>query len=192
MSDVTLSVELVARVDRIESTLAIQQLPIRYALAVDGRDIDAWLALFVEDVDCGALGKGRDKLRSFIEPALKTFYRSQHLICGHQIDFIDADHAKGAVYCRAEHEDGDRWIVMAICYFDTYARRDGHWYFVRRKDRHWYASDALARPTGPAFTQWQGRDVPDETLPREFPQWKHFWLRSGSEAEHAVTQHPVT
>ena len=42
---------LLARIDRIESTLAIQQLPIRYALAVDGRDIDAWLALFVDDVD---------------------------------------------------------------------------------------------------------------------------------------------
>ena len=51
---------LIERLDRIESHLAIQQLPSRYALAVDARDLDAWLDLFVEDVDCGRHGKGRE------------------------------------------------------------------------------------------------------------------------------------
>ena len=41
---------LAERLDRIESQLAIGQLPIRYALAVDARDVDAWLELFVPDV----------------------------------------------------------------------------------------------------------------------------------------------
>ena len=99
--------DLLARIDRIESYQAIQQLPIRYALAVDGRDIDAWLNLFIDDVDCGRRGKGREALKSYIAPAVQNFYRSQHLICGHRIDFVDADHATGEVYCRAEHEDGD-------------------------------------------------------------------------------------
>jgi hypothetical protein len=85
--------ELLSRIDRIESMLAIQQLPIRYALAVDGRDIDAWIGLFVEDVDCGPAGKGREALRTTIEQPLTTFYRSIHLICGHQLEFTDADHA---------------------------------------------------------------------------------------------------
>ena len=97
---------LSARLDRIESTLAIQQLPIRYALAVDGRDIETWLSLFVPDVDCGRHGTGRKALRATIEPALRGFYRSIHFICGHSIEFADADSAHGHVYCRAEHEDG--------------------------------------------------------------------------------------
>lgn len=42
--------ELLRRIDRIESYQAIQQLPIRYAIAVDSRDLDAWVNLFVEDV----------------------------------------------------------------------------------------------------------------------------------------------
>src|SRR5690348_8154994 len=95
--------DLSARIDRIESTLAIQQLPVRYALAVDGRDIDAWVNLFVGDVNCGRHGTGRKALADYIEPLISTFYRSQHLICGHRIEFVDADNAKGQVYCRAEH-----------------------------------------------------------------------------------------
>jgi hypothetical protein len=167
---------LESRIDRIESTLAIQQLPIRYALAVDGRDIDAWLGLFVPDVDCGRHGRGRDALRGTIEPELRRFYRSIHLICGHHIEFDDEDHAHGHVYCRAEHEDGEKWIVMAICYVDQYARRDGAWYFVRRREQHWYAMDALDRP-GVPFQRWAGHDVPPK-LPAAFPTWATFWQQS--------------
>lgn len=167
--------DLTDRIDRIESKLAIQQLPIRYAMAIDGRDIEQWVRLFVPDVDCGRYGKGRDTLKSFITPALSQFYRSVHMICGHRIDFIDADHANGAVYCRAEHEDGSSWVVMAICYFDTYERRDGEWFFVRRKEKHWYAADQLARPSGPDFSDWPGHPIPQPTLPGDFPTWRGFW-----------------
>jgi hypothetical protein len=42
------------RLERIESTLAIQQLPARYALAVDSRNLDDLVALFAVDVDADA------------------------------------------------------------------------------------------------------------------------------------------
>lgn len=183
--------DLEARIDRIEAMQAIQQLPIRYALAVDGRDIDGWVGLFVEDVDCGRFGKGRDALKSFIAPTVANFYRSVHLICGHRIDFVDADNATGAVYCRAEHEDGDKWVNMAICYFDTYARREGVWYFVRRREKHWYAAEALERPHGPNFSNWPGQDIPEPTLPGSFPTWADFWTQAGDEKRDLRTHYPV-
>jgi len=65
--------DIEARLDRVESTFAIQQLPIRYALAVDGRDVDSWVNLFVADVNCGSYGTGRDALRTFIDPCLRIF-----------------------------------------------------------------------------------------------------------------------
>lgn len=166
---------LLARIDRIESMQAIGQLPIRYALAVDGRDLDAWTALFVEDVHCGRHGNGRNVLRTLIEPELRRFYRSIHQICGHRIDFDDADHAHGTVYCRAEHEVGDEWIVMAIAYFDTYARVDGQWYFVRRREKHWYSVDLLARPAAP-FHRWPDNGA-SPLLPGDFASWADFWDR---------------
>lgn len=161
------------RLDRIESSLAIQQLPVRYALAVDGRDLAAWLSLFPESVDCGRNGRGREALRGLIEPSLSTFYRSIHQICGHEYHFIDDHHAAGHVYCRAEHEDGDRWVVMAICYFDEYVREEGRWYFSRRRERHWYSSDIVDRPRAP-FHDWPAHDAPP-TLPQAFPTWRLFW-----------------
>ncbi len=181
--------DLLGRLDRVESTLAIQQLPIRYALAVDGRDIDAWIGLFIEDVDCGPAGRGREALRTTIEPPLATFYRSIHQICGHRIEFTDADHAAGQVYCRAEHEAGGQWIVMAICYFDDYERRGGDWFFTRRRERHWYSKDAQSRPA-PPFQDWAAH-TGQPKLPAAFPSWSAFWDKVDPDQVSALTPEPV-
>ncbi|MGO9512660.1 MAG: nuclear transport factor 2 family protein [Steroidobacteraceae bacterium] len=170
--------DLFKRLDRIESQLAIQQLPMRYALAIDSRDLDAWVQLFVEDVDCGSHGVGRDALKRFIDPNVRTFYRSHHQICGQVVDFIDDDHATGKVYCRAEHEARGQWIVMAICYFDTYERRHGRWFFVKRSEKHWYSTDILERPTGPNFQRWDLWRDRKPALPHFFPTWRSFWEKS--------------
>jgi hypothetical protein len=186
MSDIA---DLARRLDRVESELAIQQLVARYALAVDSRDLDSWVSLFVPDVDCGSHGKGREALREFIDPAVRTFYRSVHQICGHVIELIDALHAKGTVYCRAEHEASGKWVVMAICYFDTYERREGHWYFLKRSEKHWYSSDILERPGEPEFQNWAAWKDRKPTLPQQFPTWKKFWERTApSELKTLSTQ----
>ena len=122
-----MSDDLAERLERVESRLAIGQLPIRYAMAIDARDVDTWVSLFIPDVQVGRDVFGHDALRAQIDPLLRTFGRSVHQICGHRIELDDADtdRATGATYCRAEHEVDDRWIVMAICYFDDYQRVDG-------------------------------------------------------------------
>lgn len=181
--------DLLHRVDRIESHLAIQQLPIRYAFAVDARDIDSWVSLFIEDVNCGKAGKGREALRGMITPALTTFYRSIHAICGHRIEFVDDNHATGQVYCRAEHEDRGQWIVMGICYFDEYERREGQWFFTRRRERHWYSVDATERP-GVPFQRWPGHEQ-EPTLPGAFPTWIPFWNAVNADDIAQLTDLPL-
>ncbi|KKW91836.1 nuclear transport factor 2 family protein [Sphingobium chungbukense] len=180
--------ELEARIDRLESLAAIQQLPIRYAIAVDSRDMDAWVDLFIPDVYCGRRGSGRDVLKSIITPAVRTFYRSIHQICGHRVEFDDADHAHGVVYCRAEHEDDGKWVVMAIAYFDTYERRDGEWFFVRRREKHWYSADWQERPAAP-FTGWAGHDNPPD-LPQDFDSWAPFWAEVDGHEISRLTDQP--
>ncbi len=167
---------LAGRVERVEAHLAIQQLAIRYAMAVDARDMEAWVGCFRPDVDMGRHGTGREALRRYLDPMVRRFYRSVHQICGHRIEFAGhggPDRATGAVYCRAEHEVGDEWIVMAICYFDEYARVEGEWFFSRRRERHWYAADAVRTPQSVGFTGWAGSAVP--ALPGEFGSWARFW-----------------
>lgn len=172
-----MSTNLERRIERLESIQAIQELACRYAQAVDARDLDTWLALFIDDVDCGRRGKGREALRGFIEPAVKEFYRSVHHVTGHVIDFQDADNATGRCYGRAEHEVGDQWIVQACCYFDTYQRREGRWYFVKRDEDFFYTADVLERPQDPNFRRWPGPDPrhqPGMMLTRH-RTWADFW-----------------
>lgn len=186
---------LLTRLERVEAQLAIGQLPARYALAVDSRDLEGLTALFVEDVDCGRWGRGREALQAYYaaEPVLQAFYRCVHQICGQTLDFQDSDHATGTVYCRAEHEDGDHWVVMAICYFDHYERRDGHWYFARRDERHWYSTDWLQRPGAPRWQNWPGKYSGERFQPRlpdSFPTWQGFWSRTSPQQRASVTRQP--
>lgn len=168
-----------ARLARLEAQWEIGQLPIRYALAVDRRDIDAWTQLFVPDVELGRYGSGRGALKAYIEPQVRWFYRSVHLICGHRIelgpDGSDGPvRARGSVYCRAEHEVGDRWIVMAIRYDDDYRRVDGEWLFERRREHHWYAADITEHPQAVGFDSWGTAGRPP-ALPSIDPEWDTFW-----------------
>jgi 3-phenylpropionate/cinnamic acid dioxygenase small subunit len=165
--------ELADRIQRIQDTLDIQQLAVRYAMAVDERDIDAWLELFPPDVRVGRDITGREALRDFIVPQVQLFYRSVHQIVGHRIELLSADRATGAVYCRAEHEVGDRWIVIAIRYDDEYQKIDGKWYFARRKDKHWYEADLVARPQDVAFSGWP--DAPSRPRVPDSASWTSFW-----------------
>jgi ketosteroid isomerase-like protein len=195
MSDATgspASDELAARLDRVESELAIRQLPARYALAVDSRDLEALGELFVADVDNGAAGRGRDALRRWFGQVLTHFYRSMHLVSGHVIDFQDADHATGSVYCRAEHEDGGNWVVMTMIYQDEYRRDDGRWCFVGRRLQPWYAADMFERPQeGGTFSRWPGAEPPHRIrLPQEFATWEPFWTAAGEPVRGSRTSAP--
>lgn len=188
--------DLETRLARIEAQLAIQQLPARYALAVDARDLDALVALFVDDVQCGRWGNGRAALKEYYASGtiLKGFYRSIHQVCGHTIDLVDGDHARGTVYCRAEHEDGEHWVVMAICYFDTYRRdADGGWRFERRDERHWYSTDWQQTPGNPRLQNWPGKynsAKHEPRLPHSLPGWEAFWREADPELVASITRTP--
>ena len=122
------------RLGRIEAMIEIGQLPPRYAFACDSRDFDALVALYVEDVKRPDMeGVGREALKAFFAGLLHADTGGMHQILGHQIDLVDADHATGKVYSRADGPLGDLWVGPAFRYDDVYERRDGVWYFVRRK-----------------------------------------------------------
>jgi hypothetical protein len=145
-------VELAQRIDRLESREAIRNLVARYAILIDSRDLDALTELFVDDVRVTREERGHKALRALLEHLCRQFTTSVHFVGAQTLEFMDDDHAEGVVYCKAEHEYGAEWIVMAIQY---------------------YATDLNDPPTGPNKTRWTVSGP--EELPGAYASWNRYW-----------------
>jgi hypothetical protein len=114
------------------------------------------------------------------------------MIVGHRIDLVGADSATGQVYCRAEHESLDHWVVQAIVYEDTYRCVGGEWGFAKRVHRHWYSWPVGETPSGPSFERWPGRPrrgaLPD--LPQSWVSWDRYWSEVDGGSIERVTRYP--
>lgn len=162
-------------VARLVAHDAIRLLAARYALAVDSRDLDTLVRLFVDDVDAGRHGVGRDALWRSFDESLRTIGRSFLFVGSHVIDLDTADDARGSVYCRAEIQDGDRWIHQAILYTDTYRRQAGEWLFVRRIHELFYGADVGTNPLTLGSADWPTRHDGMGTRPDRWATWQQFW-----------------
>jgi ketosteroid isomerase-like protein len=191
--------DVLARLDRVESYQAIQQIAARYALSVDSKDVEGVAALFVENVNAGRdWGVGRDAIMGFYRDALSRFYRSMHLIAGHVIEFDDSEHAHGVVHCRAEHEAGTKWGIMVMNYKDDYERHSGRWYFRRRMLQPLYTTDILSRPTGPRFLRGWAEDSGESRtageharIPGEYIAFSAYWRDFAPTHIASLTTEPV-
>ncbi len=165
------------RLDRMESLSAIEQLPRRYALCLDSRDMDALMELFVPDVRVGRDEHGRDALKEWFVATMSQMRTSIHITANHVIDFDDADRAHGVVYCfdQLERPVTGEWDQGHLQYHDSYVRRDGDWFFQRRKFHRWYICDALTRPANGLGASDDANGLTTNMLPESFDSWQPFW-----------------
>jgi ketosteroid isomerase-like protein len=186
-----LTAELEKRLGRLEAIEEIRQLAARYALALDMRDIDAVVALFVDDgrkvffapglKEDGT--PGGDALKARYNRTQRQYSNSQHFIHQHIIDIDDEEHAHGIVYARCEQEIGDDvYTYSASQYWDKYERVDGRWLFAERTGVPWYFTPWNEAPTGLSKMRWTDRPHEHASLPGLWPSWDRFWGRK-SEAE---------
>jgi ketosteroid isomerase-like protein len=162
-------------VERMWAHEQIRQLASHYAVAVDSRDLDALVVLFVDDVRVGRDTFGRDALRASFAESLGAIGISMLNVGTHAIDLVDADHATGLVYCHAQIQDGERWIHQFILYRDTYERRDDQWLFVRRIHELWYGEEAVNSPMSLPLAEWPKNHDGFGTVPDSWPSWAKFW-----------------
>jgi hypothetical protein len=165
------------RLDRLESLAAIHQLAVRYALAVDSRDLDTLVALFAADVKVGKDQTGREALQRWFARILKDMRVTVHFVGNHVIDFDDPDRARGVVYCQDEMERPitGEWHQGRIQYWDDYRRVEGQWFFTRRRFNRWYLVDALERPGHGRGVNVGHDPLPARLLPDGFETWDTFW-----------------
>ena len=156
---------------------AIRQLAHRYAVAIDARDLDTLVALFVDDVRVGRDASGRHALRADFDRQLRAIGVSILFVGNHVIDFDGPDSARGIVYCKAEIQEGDAWNHQAIQYHDSYARRDGRWYFVRRRHRLWYGQLQTTNPLDQPPAEWPRNSHGRGDVPDALESWQTFWRK---------------
>lgn len=174
MSSVDLAA-LAAKVERLDAIDQIRQLASKYAIGIDMRDMDAIAGLYVEDVKTSKTESGRQSMKQVMARVLSNFTASVHHVGNHIIEFDDADNAHGIVYCRCEHEVGDKWVPMYLHYIDNYRRVDGRWYFRRRLNATLYGVDMLERPVGDKKLRWPGTPATDGNWHTPYPSWEKFW-----------------
>ena len=167
--------EVRREIDRVIAHDAIRQLVSRYAVAVDSRDLDTLVGLFVDDVRVGSDTAGREALRASFRASLSAVGVTILQVGTHVIDLLDADHATGIVYCSGQIQEGDRWIHQAILYRDAYERRAGAWYFVRRVHELFHGVAAPTNPLDQEPANWPERSHGRGTAPGSFSTWADFW-----------------
>ena len=161
--------------ERVVARDEIRQLAYRYAYAVDARDLDLLVSLFVPDVRVTREASGRDAMRAFWVESLREIGVSILFVGNHVIDFDDPENARGVVYCRGQIQDGDRWIEQAIQYRDRYQKRDGRWLFVKRTHVLWYGVETAERPLAQRPANWPEHHDGRGTVPEDIPSWQAFW-----------------
>jgi ketosteroid isomerase-like protein len=161
-------------VQRLPAHEQIRQLAARYALALDSRDLDTLCGLFVPDVRVSREERGRAALRAAFAAQLAPLGVTILNVGTHVIDLLDAEHATGHVYCKAEIQEGPRWLHQAILYRDVYERRDGLWYFARRRHDLWYGANVGANPAGLPPANWPERSFGSGTVPEIWETWREF------------------
>jgi SnoaL-like domain len=168
--------DLEARIERLEALDEIRQLAAKYAVALDMRDLDALVNLFVDDVGVPGRHRGRAALRAWYDAEMRhNLLGSAHGVLGHVIDVHDSDRATGLVYSRNDLETESVWVIELLAYLDSYERREGHWYFARRTPLFWYQSDITDPPVGPGKMRWPHAPRHDGDFHDAFPSWKDFW-----------------
>ena len=171
-------------VDKLLAYEEIRQLASRYAVYSDARDMGKLVDLYIPDVRVGRDTYGRDALLEDFDKAFRDVGVTFLQVGNHVIDFVvdDDDRATGIVYCRGEIQDGgiqsERWIVHAIQYHDTYERRDGHWFFARRKHFLVYGAELGVNPLGLEPANWPASQTGMGSHPHVLETWQQFWAKT--------------
>ncbi|MCU1454703.1 MAG: hypothetical protein JWN46_2849 [Acidimicrobiales bacterium] len=171
--------DLEAGVEQLLAHEAIRQLVYRYAIAVDSRDVETITSLYVADVKVGNGARGRDAMYEVFDEMLTTMGRSILNVGNHLIELDGADRARGTVYCRAELEMGDEWVVQQIVYHDKYERHDGDWLFRSRRHLLFYGADMLRRPIGLELADAAEFTTGRGSMPEYWPTFREFQKRHG-------------
>ncbi|MEU4743422.1 nuclear transport factor 2 family protein [Actinosynnema sp. NPDC023658] len=136
MSDVG---DFIARLERIETELALHRLAQHYCVAADHRDLELWREVWTPDgvwaTSSDLVFTGLDAICNAVRRQWQAFSAMQHGTVNHVVDLTDA--AQGVATGRSDvivHVQVDRntWLNGGGTYLDEYRRHDGRWRIAKR------------------------------------------------------------
>lgn len=161
--------ELVARNE-------IQQLAYRYSAALEQRDVEAMVQLFVPHARFGPYGEGPDALRRLTAESLAGSHMAVVLVANHIVEFQSTTHATGQVWARCyAQSDGDGYVEQLLRYEDRYETYDGSWRFLHRKHRLWFGTGPSFSPLDQQEAHWPQHQVGVGDIPFENPAFVRWW-----------------
>lgn len=155
--------DIVARLEQVETQLAIQRLVADYCIGADQQDPTRWRGVWTDDAvwDAGADDDDDDEHRfsgieaiaAAVQQQWATFPRMQHAGANHVVDLDpdDPDRATGRsdVVVTVQLPDG-RWVIGGGVYDDVYRRHNGSWRIAVRRVLRPFDLQPLPASHGPA------------------------------------------
>lgn len=132
--------ELAARLDRLETELALHRLAHRYCVGADRRDVECWESVWTADAvwetsqEEESIFRGIEAIRAAVRQQWIAFPVMQHSTVNHIVTAIGDNDAAGRsdVIVIVQLSD-ERWIVGGATYEDTYRRTADGWRISTRR-----------------------------------------------------------
>ena len=143
------------RVSHLEDRFAIMDLGGEYCAAIDGRDLEGFLACFTVDgvirhADGVMRLEGRQAIRDYYTRRFGEYGVTFHYPHSHTVAIDGQGEAHGVVTAHAEMAlAGEAWVA-AFRYTDRYRREDDRWRFAERELACWYYMPLSQLPQGMA------------------------------------------
>lgn len=154
----------------------IRTLAIRYAAAIESRDIEMMVELYSPSARFGDHGDGPTGLRTLMAQSLESSLFAVILVANHYVELHDDTHATGQVWARCYAQTRtDGFLDQLIRYDDHYERVDGRWLFTRRRHRLWYGAAHQSSPLEQPAAEWPRSQVGVGDLPLADPTFSAWW-----------------
>lgn len=177
-------------IERLLALEEIRSLPLRYAVAIERRDVEAMVSLFASTARFGSWGAGQAGCRALMSATMGDTVLAVVLVANHLVELEDDDVAHGEVWARCYAQDqGGPFVEQLIRYDDTYVREAGRWLFQHRKHRLWFGASALASPLEQDAANWPSSQVGVGDIPLADPVFAS-WYGGVRSARRASTSEP--
>ncbi|MBM3658060.1 MAG: nuclear transport factor 2 family protein [Actinobacteria bacterium] len=161
--------------ERLVALEEIRTLPVRYAKAIEQRDVEAMVGLFASDARFGSYGTGPEGVRRLMRETMSDNLVAVILVTNHLVELDAPDAARGEVWALCAAQSGDEYVEQLLRYEDRYRREGGAWRFLHRRHRLWFGTRRTPSPFEQPAADWPRSQVGVGDVPLADERFREWW-----------------